>query len=84
MLLMEYELWLGKFEKDDFIWSLVKRFDNYGDGYKYYKQFVQEQIDLNNDELVEEHESTRLDIELRTDSKKINWVGIYARKNINE
>lgn len=81
---MEYELWLGKFEKDDFVWSLVKRFDNYGDGYTYYKKFVQEQLDLDNSELVEEHESTRLDIELRTDSKKINWTGIYARKNINE
>lgn len=78
---MKYELWFGKFEKDDFTWEIIKTFDNYKDAYKYYKNFTLEQLDLNNNELIEEHESTRLDIELRTENEKINWIGIYAKKD---
>lgn len=76
---MKYELWFGKFEKEDFVWNIIKKFDKYDDAYKYYKKFVNEQFNLSNDELVEEHNSTRLDIELRSNNQKINWVGIYTK-----
>ena len=82
--IMKYELWFGKFEHEDLAWKIIKNFDNYEDAYKYYKKFVNEQFNLDNDELIEEHDSTRLDIELRSNNKKINWIGIYAKKEIDE
>lgn len=73
---MQYELWLGQFDKDDFIWKTIKKFDNYKDADEYYNKFIKSIINMNGEDIVEEYGS-RLDIELRFDEKKIKWLGLY-------
>lgn len=84
---VEYDLILGSFEGEDYIWKTLKHFTEWEKAYKAYKDFVNEQIQLDDEELLKIWSSPRLDVELKQGPKLINWVGIYSRrvdKTINE
>ena len=77
---LEYEIWLGTFEGEDFIWKTIKKFNNFDQAYKFYHDYVMKQTTYTDEELKKIWSSGRLDVELRQGKKLINWCGIYSRK----
>lgn len=72
-----FEIWLGTFDKEDFIWKTLKEFDKFDDAYKYFKDFSVKALELDVATFEKEYGSGRLDIELRQGEKRIDWVGIF-------
>ena len=68
---VDYEIWLGTFEGEDFVWKTVKKLNTF-DKHK--------QASYSAEELSKSWGSGRIDIELRQGKKLLNWVGMYYRK----
>lgn len=76
----QYQLILGTFIDNEFIWHDVDSFDSLEDAYKEFKKYVNNQLKYTDEELVKVWNTGRLDVELRRGNKLLNWVGIYARE----
>lgn len=77
---VEYEVWLGTFEGEDFVWKTVKKFNNYKQASKFFEDYKRKQAEYSAEELSKIWGSGRIDIELRQGKKLINWIGMYYRK----
>ena len=77
---IQYEIWLGTFEGEDFVWKTIKKFDSFDKAYAFYHDYTQKQMQYTDDELKKVWDSGRIDIELRQGKKLLNWVGMYSRK----
>lgn len=76
----QYQLILGTFIDDKFVWHDVGEYDDQAEAYREYKKYVNEQLKYSDEELVKVWSSGRLDIELRRGNKLLNWTGIYTRE----
>lgn len=78
----EFELWLGTFSKGngEFEWKVVDKFDDFDEAHSAYKKYVDKQLGYTDEELIKVWGSGRLDIELRTGTKLLNWTGVYIRE----
>ena len=77
---VDYEIWLGSFEGDKFVWKTIKKFNDFDKAYKFYNDYVDKQESYTAEELQKIWSSPRIDIELRQGKKLLNWVGMYNRK----
>ena len=77
---LEYEIWLGTFEGEDFVWKTIKKFNSFDKAYKFYHEYTNKQMSYTDEELEKIWSSGRIDVELRQGKKLLNWVGIYSRK----
>ena len=77
---IEYEIWLGTFEGENFVWKTIKKFNDFSKAYKFYNDYVDKQESYSIEELQKIWSSARIDIELRQGKKLLNWVGMYNRK----
>lgn len=77
---VDYEMWFGTFEGEDFVWKMLKKSDRYDEIYKYYKNFVIEQMKHDAEELEDIWGCGRLDIKIQQGNKTLAWVGIHATK----
>lgn len=77
---LEYEIWLGTFEGENFVWKTIKKFTSFDKAYKFYYDYVNKQSSYTDEELEKIWSSGRLDIELRQGKKLINWHGMYSRR----
>ena len=77
---VDYEIWLGTFEGDKFVWKTIKKFNDFQKAYKFYNDYVDKQESYTAEELQKIWSSPRIDIELRQGKKLLNWVGMYNRK----
>lgn len=77
---VEYEIWLGTFEGEDFVWKTIKKFTEFEKAYKFYNDYKQKQSQYTDEELRKIWGSGRIDIELRQGKKLLNWIGMYSRK----
>jgi hypothetical protein len=83
----KYEIILGAFHYDQFVWHHVGAYDilEGDDGaYKAFKAYVNSQLKYTDEELKKVWDSGRLDIELREGTKLLNWVGVYARAAVTD
>lgn len=76
----QYQLILGTFIDDKFVWHDVGEYDDQAEAYREYKKYVNEQLKYSDEELVKVWSSGRLDVELRRGNKLLNWTGIYTRE----
>ena len=79
----QYQLILGTFIDNEFIWHDVDSFDDLEDAYRGFKKYVNAQLKYTDEELVKVWNTGRLDVELRRGNKLLNWVSIYAREVAN-
>lgn len=77
---VDYEVWLGSFHGETFVWKSLKKFNDFESAYKFYHEYSNKQMTYNDDELKKIWGSARIDVELRQGKKIINWVGIYSRR----
>lgn len=77
---VDYEIWLGSFEGDKFVWKTIKKFNDFDKAYNFYNSYVDKQESYTAEELAKIWSSARIDIELRQGKKLLNWVGMYNRK----
>ena len=77
---VEYEIWLGTFEGEDFVWKTIKKFNSFDKAYNFYHEYTNKQMQYTDEELEKIWSSGRIDVELRQGKKLLNWVGIYSRK----
>lgn len=77
---LEYEIWLGTFEGEDFVWKTIKKFNSFDKAYNFYHEYTNKQMKYTDEELEKIWSSGRIDVELRQGKKLLNWVGIYSRK----
>lgn len=80
----QYQLILGTFIDDEFVWHDVDSFDNLEEAYRGFKKYVNSQLKYTDEELIKVWNTGRLDVELRRGNKLLNWVGIYAREVAQE
>ena len=80
----QYQLILGTFIDDEFVWHDVDSFDDLEEAYKEFKKYVNSQLKYTDEELIKVWNTGRLDVELRRGNKLLNWVGIYAREVARE
>lgn len=80
----QYQLILGTFIDDEFVWYDVDSFDDLDEAYKEFKKYVNSQLKYTDEELIKVWNTGRLDVELRRGNKLLNWVGIYAREVAQE
>lgn len=76
---VEYEVWLGTFEGDKFVWKTIKKFNDRKKAAKFYDEYTDKQKSYTAEELAKIWSSPRIDIELRQGKKLLNWVGMYNR-----
>lgn len=76
---VEYEIWLGSFEGEDFKWKTIKKFNDRKKAYQFYESYVRKQESYTAEELAKIWSSPRIDIELRQGKKLLNWIGMYNR-----
>ena len=76
----QYQLILGTFIDNEFVWHDVDSYDTLEDAYKNFKKYVTDQLKYTDEELVKVWNTGRLDVELRRGNRLLNWVGIYARE----
>ena len=76
----QYQLILGTFIDNEFIWHDVDSYDTLEEAYKEFKKYVNAQLKYTDEELIKVWNSGRLDVELRRGNRLLNWVGIYARE----
>lgn len=77
---IDYEIWLGTFEGEDFVWKTIKKFNSFDEAAKFFEEYKKKQASYDEEELRKIWGSGRIDIELRQGKKLINWVGMYYRK----
>lgn len=77
---VEYEIYLGTFEGEDFIWKCIKRFTSFDDAYGFYHDYIMKQSKYDDEELKKIWSSGRIDVELRQGKKLINWCGLFSRR----
>ena len=77
---VSYEIWLGTFEGEDFVWKTIKKENSFDKAYEFYHEYAQKQMRYTDEELQKIWSSGRVDIELRQGKKLLNWVGIFSRK----
>lgn len=77
---VEYEIWLGTFEGDKFVWKTIKKENDFQKAYQFYLDYVKKQEAYTAEELQKIWSSPRIDVELRQGNKLLNWVGMYNRK----
>ena len=77
---VEYEIWLGTFEGENFVWKTIKKFSDFDKAYEFYSKYVKKQESYSAEELAKIWSSARVDIELRQGNKLLNWIGMYNRK----
>lgn len=77
---VEYEIYLGTFEGEDFIWKVIKRFTSFDDAYGFYHDYIMKQSKYDDEELKKIWSSGRIDVELRQGKKLINWCGLFSRR----
>ena len=80
---LEYEVLLGTFEGEDFIWKTIYKSYDFDKAYKFYYKYTNKQMSYTDEELKKIWSSGRVDIELKQGKKLLNWVGIYSRKVSN-
>lgn len=80
----QYQLILGTFIDDEFVWHDVDSYDDLEEAYKEFKKYVNSQLKYTDEELIKVWNTGRLDVELRRGNKLLNWVGIYAREVAQE
>lgn len=76
----QYQLLLGTFIDNEFIWHDVDSFDDLEEAYKEYKKYVSSQLKYTDDELLKVWNTGRLDVELRRGNRLLNRTGIYVRE----
>lgn len=76
----QYQVMLGVFINNAFVWHKVGDYDDLRAAYKAYKAYVNSQLKYTDEELKKVWDTGRLDVELRRGNKLLNWVGIYARE----
>lgn len=77
---VEYEIWLGTFEGEDFVWKTIKKENSFDKAYDFYHKYCMKQMSYTDDELKKVWSSGRIDVELRQGKKLLNWTGIFSRK----
>jgi len=77
---IEYEIWLGTFEGEDFVWKTIKKFNSFDEAFKFYHDYVMKQASYTDEELKKIWSSGRIDVELRQGKKLINWAGLFSRR----
>ena len=77
---VDYEIWLGTFEGEDFVWKTIKKFNTFEKAYSFYHEYTIKQMSYTDEELKKIWSSGRIDVELRQGKKLINWAGIFSRK----
>lgn len=77
---VEYEVLLGTFEGEDFIWKTIHKNSDFDKAYKFYHDYTMKQMSYTDEELKKIWSSGRIDIELKQGKRLLNWVGIYSRK----
>ena len=77
---VEYEIWLGTFEGEDFVWKVIKRFNDFDEAYAFYHEYIMKQSKYDDEELKKVWSSGRIDVELRQGKKLINWAGLFSRR----
>ena len=77
---VEYEIWLGTFEGEDFVWKVIKKFNAFDDAYEFYHDYIMKQSKYTDEELKKVWSSGRIDVELRQGKKLINWAGLFSRR----
>lgn len=80
----QYQLILGTFIDNKFVWHDVDSFDDIEVAYREFKKYVDSQLKYSDEELLKVWNTGRLDVELRRGNKLLNWVGIYAREVAKE
>ena len=80
---VEYEIWLGTFEGEDFVWKVIKKETSWDKAYTFYHENCKKQMSYTDDELKKVWSSGRIDVELRQGKTLLNWVGIFSRKGSN-
>jgi hypothetical protein len=80
----QYQLILGTFIDNKFVWHDVDSFDDIEVAYREFKKYVNSQLKYSDEELLKVWNTGRLDVELRRGNKLLNWVGIYAREVAQE
>lgn len=80
----QYQLILGTFIDNKFVWHDVDSFDGIEVAYRAFKKYVNSQLKYSDEELLKVWNTGRLDVELRRGNKLLNWVGIYAREVAQE
>lgn len=76
----QYQLILGTFIDNEFVWHDVDSYDTIEEAYREFKKYVNAQLKYTDEELVKVWNTGRLDVELRRGNRLLNWVGIYARE----
>ena len=77
---VQYEVMLGTFEGEDFIWKQIYKSDNFDKAYNFYHKYTNKQMSYTDEELKKIWNSGRVDVELRQGKKLLNWIGMYSRK----
>ena len=77
---VNYEIWLGTFEGEDFVRKTIKKFNSFDEAYKFYHDYVVKQSQYTDEELKKIWSSGRIDVELRQGKKLINWAGLFSRR----
>lgn len=77
---VEYEVILGTFEGEDFVWKTIYHSTDFDKAYQFYYKYTNKQMSYTDEELKKIWDSGRVDIELKQGKKLLNWVGIYSRK----
>ncbi len=80
----QYQLILGTFIDNKFVWHDVDSYDDIEVAYREFKKYVNSQLKYSDEELLKVWNTGRLDVELRRGNKLLNWVGIYAREVARE
>nr|DAJ55435.1 MAG TPA: hypothetical protein [Caudoviricetes sp.] len=80
----QYQLILGTFIDNKFVWHDVDSYDDIEVAYREFKKYVNSQLKYSDEELLKVWNTGRLDVELRRGNKLLNWVGIYAREVAQE
>lgn len=76
----QYQLMLGTFIDDEFVWHDVDSYSDLKTAYAGFKKYVNSQLKYTDEELIKVWNTGRLDVELRRGNRLLNWVGIYARE----
>lgn len=77
---VEYEIWLGTFEGENFVWKTIKKESDFDKAYKFYHEYCIKQQTYTDEELKKVWSSGRIDVELRQGKKLLNWTGIFSRR----
>lgn len=79
---VNYEVILGTFEGEDFIWKTIYKSDSFEKAYDFYHKYTNKQMSYTDEELkkIWGTKGGRLDIELKQGKKLLNWVAMYSRK----